>query len=362
MKKPKVILVNLDDNDFIRAYFFQRHLLRVLLAQQIDVALFSAIDLRRVFANISGPPISRMLYEDFIRRDIEDLNEIPAVFGKKDILLKRLVKGIQNEPVRAIIFNSFEPFVYDFFKNNARSLPGIRLIIYDPHALDRMRTSSQVEANGGLFRNATLFIDTHLVEPYYRYGFVARNIKKVNLVLDEDYFRILSKLGPREADQFALFSGGDSARDYGALEKIARELEIPYIFISSVYKKPRIDGLGTMSPYLLYGRYHLRMANSKIVVICLKKNGNWNSGITNIVAAHALGKPVIIDRTEMTERYVQHGKNGFLFDDKEEIKKHVSNLLKNRKMYRRMCANAAISFSKKNLLSDLANQIVKQAL
>ena len=30
--------MNLDDNDFIRAYFFQRHLLRVLGAQQIDAA------------------------------------------------------------------------------------------------------------------------------------------------------------------------------------------------------------------------------------------------------------------------------------------------------------------------------------
>ncbi len=362
MNKPKVILVNLDDNDFIRAYFFQRHLLRTLSEREIDSALFSAMDLRQVFSNISGPPIMTILQKELLYKDLQGLHGIPTVFNEnKEVLLKRLGHMIRSESPRALIFNSFEPLLCGFFKDYARFLSGSRVLIYDPHKLARMQAASLAAADRTRFGNITLFTDAHVVEPYYRYGFVPRNIKSVNLVLDEDYFRLLRRLGPMTVDPCVLFSGGDSARDYGALEKIAQEMETPYVFVSSFYKKLRIDRVGRRSPYLIYWRYHLQMANSKIVVISLKKHSHPDSGITNIVAAHALGKPVIINRTGMTARYVRHGKNGFLFDDHNEIKRYVARLLNDPKLHRRMCAEARRTFLKHNSLADLTGRIVKEA-
>ena len=130
--------------------------------------------------------------------------------------------------------------------------------------------------------------------------------------------------------------GKDPARDYATLFAACDGLGVKLIATSS-----RKLSMMSKVPDFVSSKYYTdselltEYSKSKIVVLPLDiKDGlNETAGISTLVQAMAMGKAIIITRTDTTESYITHGENGFLVKtgDVEEMRFLIVRLLKNDK-------------------------------
>ena len=78
-----------------------------------------------------------------------------------------------------------------------------------------------------------------------------------------------------------------------------------------------------------------------------------------IIEAMASGKPVIARDTIGPRDIISHGRNGFLFNNKEELRKYLFLLLTNKSMRKKMGRNARNLVEEKYTFSKIAKRYLE---
>ncbi len=148
------------------------------------------------------------------------------------------------------------------------------------------------------------------VHLYMRYGIPLRQVAWRPFALDNGVFGP----GPPPTTCTAIISGGNHLRDLDTLLAAAAQLVGRVRPIDLYSDGPPLEGKanirfnGVAPPEIFYSA----LARSRFVIVPLKEDVNCAAGITSIVAALMLGRPVIASSTASSRDYLRDGVDGLL--------------------------------------------------
>jgi glycosyltransferase involved in cell wall biosynthesis len=150
----------------------------------------------------------------------------------------------------------------------------------------------------------------------------AARIRVINPPVDTDFFR------PYEAanhtpQQDHLLSVGLSCRDYPTLINAMRKIPhvtahiragSTWIHTAAGYEQATIPDTVHIKPPVSPSVLRRCYAESRFVVIPIRKTTQWNAGATAVLEAQAMGRAVIATRTPGSVGYVRDGETGILVE------------------------------------------------
>ena len=148
-----------------------------------------------------------------------------------------------------------------------------------------------------------------------------------------------------------IFSGGGAERDFETLVKAAKKNNQKFLIVTFSKKN-----LARMSlPKNLEVKFNVRegeyfklIANSKFVVVPLKKTGR-SAGQTTVVQAMSTGKAVIATNVPGLTDYIENGRTGILVGSEsiKDLADNIGKLLKNSSELSKI-SKAALEFAQRN--------------
>lgn len=175
-------------------------------------------------------------------------------------------------------------------------------------------------------------------------------IKYVPLGIDTTFF----KPEPNAAEDFILCVG-DADRDDETLMKAVMDLPVKLVRVSDEQKNIEVLRKQLIGSKPFYFKEKLTLlhkvsdieleklyAKSKVVVIPIRCHSNQPAGLTTLLEAMAMGKPVIVTKGLITEGYVINGKTGIVIQpgDVAQLKNAIMQLLDNDSKRRKIGNNA----------------------
>jgi len=203
-------------------------------------------------------------------------------------------------------------------------------------------------------------------------------IRYVPLGIDIDFFR-------PETDIISasdiILCVGDADRDDETLFKAVRNLPVKLIRVSDEFKVFQFYKVllkDCLKPPILKAKFELLhavsdlemrelYAKSTLIIVPILKHSNQPAGLTVLLEAMAMGKPVIVTKGLITEDYVINGDTGIIInpDDANELKRMILELL-DEDIKRKKLGNNARKFVEDNFTitkstEELANILMQNA-
>jgi glycosyltransferase involved in cell wall biosynthesis len=193
----------------------------------------------------------------------------------------------------------------------------------------------------------------------------SQQVVQIPFMADQQFFRPM----PDIAEKNQICSVGLEWRDYPTLIKAAKNLNCEVkIAAGSLWSKGKNEAEGRdVPPNVDVRRYNypeLRTlyAESKVVVIPLYQT-DFQAGITSILEAMAMAKPVIVTKTLGQTDTIVDGDTGLYVSagDPEDLRQKILFLLQNETERRRIAENGRRAFLASFTLDQLAARIAERA-
>lgn len=170
-----------------------------------------------------------------------------------------------------------------------------------------------------------------------------------------------------------VFSAGRTARDIGTLLAVAKQVDQKFVVIVGNNMRSVIDLRDVPKNVQLYFEvppafYKALLAKSKIVLLTLH-NVPYSCGLSVLLHAMSMGKPVIVTRVPSTMDYVSNWDTGVFVEpyDVTDLKQKISYLLCNYNIAKKIGANArsqaqnmfserAMAFNFAKILNNVYNE------
>ena len=187
------------------------------------------------------------------------------------------------------------------------------------------------------------------------------SVVQIPFMADQNFFRPL----PEVEEKHQICSVGLEWRDYPSLIKAARKLDCDVkIAAASLWSKHKNETEEQDLPANVeaksykYPELRQLYAESKIVVIPLYQN-DFQAGITSILEAMAMGKPLILTRTIGQTDTIIDGVTGLYVEpgDAGDLRSKIQYLLDNEDERRRLGQNARQAFEASFTLDHLVERI-----
>jgi glycosyltransferase involved in cell wall biosynthesis len=230
---------------------------------------------------------------------------------------------------------------------------------------------SPIEKPGGFFRTLLYRIFLNGIDKFIFFGENARTeslqsqlvSKNKTVVLnwgaDLDFFNnVLKEASGQEYKDIRFISTGVDNRDFETLVKafkgLAQKLDL-YVVQKELYEKYKNTGEnirvhfsepnGTLESSLISSyTVGLELAKSSVSIICSKPitNRKMSSGLTSLIEATALGKPVIITRNKYLPQYFEENNVGLFVNPAniEELRNAIIKISSDRELLRQLGENS----------------------
>lgn len=191
-------------------------------------------------------------------------------------------------------------------------------------------------------------------------GIISKNKTAVlNWGADLDFFNnILNEAFGKEYKDIRFISTGRDNRDFKTLVKAFEGLSLKldlYVTKKELFEKYKDTAENIMihlvesnasliSSLISSYTLALELAKSSVALICTKPNDNrkMSSGLTSLIEATALGKPVIITRNKYLPRYFEENNVGLFVnpEDVEDLKKNILKISSDNKLLKQFGDNS----------------------
>jgi glycosyltransferase involved in cell wall biosynthesis len=188
-----------------------------------------------------------------------------------------------------------------------------------------------------------------------------QKVVRIPFMADQRFFRPM----PDISEKHQVSAVGLEWRDYPTLIKAAKNLQCEVkIAAGSLWSKCDNEAeRSELPPNVIVRKYKypdLRRlyAESKIVVVPLYQT-DFQAGITSVLEAMAMGKPVIVTKTVGQTDTVVDGETGLYVSpgDTEDLRQKIQSLLENDAERKRIGENAKRAFENSFTLDHLVNRI-----
>ena len=167
---------------------------------------------------------------------------------------------------------------------------------------------------------------TKLIEHYQRlFGFQADRVFLLHDSFQEDW-----EVAESSVTEKSVFCGGDAARDWATLLRVARMLpEIKFICIA---RRKCFDFCDIPANVEWHFDVTSELFYEKLkscMIVALPLDSFAPAGLIVMMRAALLGKPIIITETPSTKNYIDNGINGWLISvgDHDELERRIGELL-----------------------------------
>jgi glycosyltransferase involved in cell wall biosynthesis len=193
----------------------------------------------------------------------------------------------------------------------------------------------------------------------------SQQVVQIPFMADQQFFRPM----PEIPERHQVCSVGLEWRDYPTLIEAANGLNCDVkIAAGSLWSKGKNEAEGRQVPTNVdvrkykYPELRKLYAESKIVVIPLYQT-DFQAGITSILEAMAMGKPVIVTKTAGQTDTIIDGETGLYVSpgDPNDLRKKIHYLLENETERRRIADNGLRAFQNSFTLDHLVARIGEQA-
>jgi glycosyltransferase involved in cell wall biosynthesis len=228
-----------------------------------------------------------------------------------------------------------------------------------------------IEKPGGFIRTSIYRIFLNGVDKFIFFGQSAQTESIQSRLISEnktavlrwgadlDFFNnILSKASGQEYKDIRFISTGVDNRDYETLVKVFKGLSLKldlYVDEKEYYERYKdagenirvhfLESNGTLESSLISSyTVGLELAKSSVSIICSKPitDRKMSSGLTSLIEASALGKPVIITRNRYLPQYFEENNIGLFVNpaDAEELRKAILKISSDSELLRQLGENS----------------------
>lgn len=343
-KFKKILLVNLDFNDFIQSFFFRNEIIKYCNLNKLNLDVVSAY------------------HYDGIEKELNHLiNDQTVKYGQEWLFpidnnkwKKNLEDCLKKNKYDLLIFNGINYYFYYFIKN----FIGLRakIVIYDPHLLvgkNDIRDIDKIKSQYFKNKDITIIADETPHE-YRRLGikwfnnFISHKYSLPSYI--KNYYKVnsIKRLS-------RIFMGGDSSRNYKGLYSLAKKYpKITFLVCTSRNLDYTLDNLYIYNrlPYYKY----LELINTTDMSLILLQKDTYRSGIINIVISFLLSKPCLITIHRNSRKYIKTDYNGYLVSSIKQAEKIIRDLIEPKK-FKQITENASNTFNKEHKLENLVEKI-----
>jgi hypothetical protein len=300
-KRPRVLLINVDNDDFVYAFQFGRSVERRcrergLRVDRIAISPTTGRDLAAELGEPVPPPVA-------------DGTETLVASEADDVLLAAALQRLSRRRYRAVVANVRPRLFYDLLAHGYFAAP---TLLWDRHlhgglAEEGARRGIDARALGSLPIEAWS-LDRH-TGPGVQRNLAAAGFQRGSgriWPLDLGYFR---SAVPRQPGR--IFAGGDNQRDWPLLMEAIRDLPVELHLVSQA-SPAELPANVRAERRLPLGKFRDAMASATIAAIPLLADAA--AGVSVIPMAMALGVAVVATRTPWTEPLIEDGREGLLVE------------------------------------------------
>jgi len=176
---------------------------------------------------------------------------------------------------------------------------------------------------------------------------------------DLDFFNnILNEASGKEYKDISFISTGRDSRDFETLVKAFKGLSLKldlYVVERELYEKYKEEGEnikvhflerdGSLESSLISSHtVGLELAKSSVSIVCTRPSANrkLSSGLTSIIEATALGKPLIITRNKYIPKYFEDSRVGLFVNpfDVEDLRNAIQKIGSDNELLRQLGENS----------------------
>ncbi len=165
-------------------------------------------------------------------------------------------------------------------------------------------------------------------------------------------------ISPPEVAVPYIFSAGRSGRDYKTLLAAMEGLPYPLRIVCDILHEPHDPEQVTILNHCYGGDYLRELTGATLVVIPLAAD-HISAGQMVMIESMALGKPVIITRTETTVEYATHDLNAWMVSmgDVEQLREAITRFMENAAERDRIGEAGRVTFHERYSMEASARQL-----
>jgi glycosyltransferase involved in cell wall biosynthesis len=370
--RPKrILMINLDFQDAVYSYLFQRTFCLLANQRRHDV------DVIRPHPTRAGTdiPCELGLEEEYLSLgEGEDILLESDDLRAAHLAISRLIKANDYD---AIVANIRVDTLYYLLEESPKDLSGIPIITYDRHLHHRLDTYGVTPERIENLQRHTIYVNGLIeiarggADTYKRRtaGFDMSRVHQWPWAVDESFFNHARsqrkgrcRVPFEPSGRMTLFSGGNSKRDYETLFEAVAELPVNVRIATSLSFEEVPSNVSILGRVFLH-EFRNEVRNCDAVVLPLgsrDEDGIGAVGITVVALAFALEKPVLCTQTDFLTEYIVDGESGLLVPpfNPRAMKTAIRSLLDDETYRNKLAKNGKHNaFSTEDLAQVMLNQL-----